>query len=266
LRAQNYAQALVMPRTWKAALAPLLAGIPVRTGFVGEWRIGLLNDLRFGERKLKRMIDQCGTLALANGATPPAEWPLPEVAVPLAEANEWRARRGLAADGRPVVAFAPGAVGPSKRWPAELFTELARALSAQGAAVWVLGGPDDASLAAEIVRDCGPHAHDLTSNDLRNAILALKLATAAVSNDSGLSHVAAAIGTPTIGIFGPTSPQLWAPLNPLAAVIESQTDVTCRPCHKPVCRFGHHRCMRDIPASQVLDAVRRTLAGALVRA
>jgi heptosyltransferase-2 len=266
LRAQNYTQALVMPRTWKSALAPLLAGIPVRTGFVGEWRFGLLNDMRFGERKLKRMIDQCGALALPDGATPPAEWPLPEVAVPLAEATDWRVRRGLAAGGRPVVAFAPGAVGPSKRWPAKHFAELAGALSAQGAAVWVLGSPDDASLAAEIVRDCGPHARDLTSNDLRNAILALKLASAAVSNDSGLSHVAAAIGTPTIGIFGPTSPQLWAPINPLAAVIETRTEVTCRPCHKPVCRFGHHRCMRDIPASQVLDAVQRTLAGALVRA
>jgi heptosyltransferase-2 len=139
-------------------------------------------------------------------------------------------------------------------------------LSAHGAAVWVLGSPDDAALAAEIVRDCGPHARDLTSNDLRNAVLALKLATAVVSNDSGLSHVAAAIGTPTIGIFGPTSPQLWAPLNPLAAVIETQTEVTCRPCHKPVCRFGHHRCMRDIPASQVLDAVQRTLAETPMRA
>jgi heptosyltransferase-2 len=266
LRGQNYRQALVMPRTWKAALAPLLAGIPMRTGFVGECRFGLLNDLRFGERRLKRMIDRCGTLALPNGAAPPAEWPLPELVVPLAEATEWRTRCGLAADGRPVIAFAPGAVGPSKRWPVRHFAELARALSAHGAAVWVLGSPDDAALAAEIVRDCGPHARDVTSNDLRNAVLALKLATAVVSNDSGLSHVAAAIGTPTIGIFGPTSPQLWAPLNPLAAVIETQTEVTCRPCHKPVCRFGHHRCMRDIPASQVLDAVQRTRAETPMRA
>ena len=100
-----------------------------------------------------------------------------------------------------------------------------------------------------------------------NAILALKLAQAAVSNDSGLVHVAAAIGTPTIGIFGPTSPWHWAPLNPPAATIETVTDVPCRPCHKPVCRMIHHRCMRDIPADQVLQAVQRALmpAGVVVR-
>ena len=96
-------------------------------------------------------------------------------------------------------------------------------------------------------------------NDLRNAILALKIASACVSNDSGLVHVSAAIGTPTVGIFGPTSAWHWAPLNPLAATIETQTELPCRPCHKPVCRLEHHRCMRDIPASQVLPAVHRAL-------
>ncbi len=69
LRAGGYAQALVMSRKWKAALAPWLAGIPKRTGFFGEWRFGLLNDMRYGESKLPRMIDQMGALALAPGAT-----------------------------------------------------------------------------------------------------------------------------------------------------------------------------------------------------
>jgi heptosyltransferase II len=95
---------------------------------------------------------------------------------------------------------------------------------------------------------------------LRNAILALAAASVAVSNDSGLLHVAAAIGTPSIGIFGPTSPWHWAPLNPLAAVIETTTDVPCRPCHKPTCRLLHHRCMRDIPIDQVAAAVQAALA------
>ena len=101
---------------------------------------------------------------------------------------------------------------------------------------------------------------DLTGPDLRNAILALAAARAAVSNDSGLLHVAAAVGTPAIGIFGPTSPWHWAPLNPLAAVIETRSELPCRPCHKPTCRLRHHRCMRDIPAAQVLEAVERALA------
>jgi heptosyltransferase-2 len=184
---------------------------------------------------------------------------MPELAVPLTAAEQWRSQRGLPDDGRPVVALAPGAVGPSKRWPCAYFAEVARFLTAKGAAVWVLGSPDEAPLAAEIVATAGPQARDLTSTDLRNAILALRLARLAVSNDSGLVHVAAAIGTPTIGIFGPTSPWHWAPLNPLAAKIETTTDVPCRPCHKPTCRLRHHRCMRDIPPGQVLAAAHRII-------
>jgi len=260
LREANYGTALVMPRTWKAALAPFLAGIPERIGFAGEARFVLLNDLRFGERKLPRMIDRCGALALPKGAPPPAEWPLPELKVPMTEAQAWRAQRKLDDDGQPVVAFAPGAVGPSKRWPVAAYAEVARQLTAQGFSVWVLGSPNEAPLAADIARVAGPRARDFTSPDLRNAILALKLAHAAVSNDSGLLHVAAAIGTPSIGIFGPTNPWHWAPLNPLAATIETRTQLPCRPCHKPTCRLEHHRCMRDIPAEQVLKAVQRTLA------
>jgi heptosyltransferase-2 len=259
LAAERYGSALIMPRTWKSALAPMLAGIPDRTGFFGELRLGLLNDIRWGERRLPRMIDRCGALALPAGAQPPAEWPTPELAVPLADAHGWRAQQGLADDARPVVALAPGAVGPSKRWPVASFAELARALTAQGMAIWVLGSPDERPLAAEIVRAAGSNARDLTSPDLRNAILALRLASAAVSNDSGLVHVAAAIGTPTVGIFGPTSPWHWAPLNSLAGVIETKTDVPCRPCHKPTCRLVHHRCMVDIPAVQVLPAVTRAV-------
>jgi heptosyltransferase-2 len=149
--------------------------------------------------------------------------------------------------------LAPGAVGPSKRWGA--YGALAANLAESGFAVWVVGGPDEKPLASEIVRNA-PQARDLTGADLRNAILALAAATVAVSNDSGLLHVAAALGTPSIGIFGPTSPWHWAPLNPLAAVIETKNDVPCRPCHQPTCRLQHHRCMRDIPLEQVVAAVR----------
>ena len=84
LRQEGYGQALIMPRTWKATLAPFLAGIPVRTGFFGEARIGVLNDLRFGERALPRMIDQCAALALPKGAELPSQWPLPELVIPAA--------------------------------------------------------------------------------------------------------------------------------------------------------------------------------------
>jgi heptosyltransferase-2 len=257
LKRENYGTALVMPRTWKSALAPFLAGIPERIGFAGEARFFLINDVRFGERALPRMIDRCAALTLPKSAKLPAEWPAPKLEVQPSEVTAWRSRRALGENGRPVVALAPGAVGPSKRWPAAAYAALTRQFLATGLAVWILGGPDEKPLATEIVGDTS--ARDLTSRDLREAILALASASAAVSNDSGLLHVAAALGTPSIGIFGPTSPWHWAPLNPLAATIKAANELPCQPCHKPVCRLGHHRCMEEIPADQVFKATQQAL-------
>ena len=252
LRRECYGDALIMPRTWKSALAPFLAGIPRRTAFVGEMRFGLVNDPRGGERALPRMVDRCAALALPKGSAPPQDLPLPQLVVPREVLPQWRVQANLRENGQPVAVLAPGAVGASKRWPG--YGALAARLAELGFAVWVVGGPDEKALAAEILRNA-PQTRDLTGTDLRNAILALAAATVAVSNDSGLLHVAAALGTPSIGIFGPTSAWHWAPLNPLAAVIETKSDVPCRPCHKPTCRLRHHRCMRDIPMEQVAAAV-----------
>jgi heptosyltransferase II len=260
LRREGYGSALVMPRTWKSALAPYLAGIPERIGFFGEARLFLLNDVRFGERKLPRMVDRCAALALPRHAALPSAWPKPALNVAASDVAAWCSRHALPTDGRPAIAFAPGAVGWSKRWPSAAYATLAQRLTSDGFQVWVLGSPNEKQLAAEIAGNSG--ARDLTGPDLRDAIMALAAATAVVSNDSGLLHVAAALGTPTVGIFGPTSPWHWAPLNPLAAVVETKSDLPCRPCHKPVCRLAHHRCMRDITPEEVLLAT----AGALVAA
>jgi heptosyltransferase-2 len=258
LKHENYGSALVMPRTWKAALAPFLAGIPQRTGFVGEARYGVLNDLRSGERSLPRMVDQCAALALPAGAELPAQWPLPDLNVPVGEVAAWRNKHGLSKADAPIVTLAPGAVGPSKRWTSAGYIALAHRLLAEGHAVWVVGGPAEKALALDIVG--ATQARDLTGTDLRDAILALAASHVAVSNDSGLLHVAAGLGTPTIGIFGPTSPWHWAPLNPLAATIETSAELACRPCHKPTCRMRHHRCMVEIGPEEVVSAVRRVLA------
>jgi heptosyltransferase-2 len=258
LKRERYGTALIMPRTWKAALAPFLAGIPERVGWFGEWRFGLLNDLRRGERQRQRMIDQCAALALPADAPQRTEWPLPELRVPVAEAAGWRERMGLT-HAFPAVAFAPGAVGPSKRWPVYSYAKVARELTAEGISVWVLGGPAEKPLAAQIVEEAGSRVHDLTGTDLRNAIVGLAAADVAISNDSGLLHVAAALGTPTIGIFGPTSAWHWAPLNPIAATVQLETPLDCQPCHKPICRKGHHRCMRDISPARVFEIAERVL-------
>src|SRR5215470_14237859 len=220
LQEEEYGQAIIMSRKWKAALPPWLAGIPTRTGFAGEFRFGLLNDVRPGESKLPRMIDQMGALALPKNAPIPAEWPLPELKIPDQEIATWTAQRGLAGEKHPIVTLSPGAVGAGKAWPVRHYAELARALIADGVSVWVLGGPNETLIAKEIVANGGNRVRDLTDADLRNATLALAAADAAVTNDSGLMHVSAAIGTSTIAIFGPTSSWHWKPLNPLAAVLE----------------------------------------------
>jgi heptosyltransferase-2 len=260
LRAEHYGQALVMSRKWKAALAPWLAGIPLRTGFAGEGRFGLLNDVRWGERKLPRMIDQMGALAMAKGATLPTEWPLPELQVPSDEVARWRVQRGLAAQAGPIVTLSPGAVGAGKAWPASHYGQLARALIQDGASVWVLGGPNESSIAKQIAEAAGPRVRDLTSNDLRNAILALAAADASVTNDSGLMHVSAAIGTPTVAIFGPTSPWHWKPLNPIAAILEPPGDAAAA---KRAAVEGNdavaHRRTDDVTVETVLAAVREVL-------
>jgi heptosyltransferase-2 len=260
LREMNYGQALVMSRKWKAALAPWLAGIPLRTGFAGEFRFGLLNDVRWGERKLPRMIDQMGALAMAKGATLPAEWPLPELKMPVDEVARWRERRGLAGETRPIVTLSPGAVGAGKAWPAGHYGALAHALTQDGAAVWVLGGPNETSLAKQIADAGGSRVRDLTGPDLRNAILALTAADAAVTNDSGLMHVSAAIGTPTVAIFGPTSPWHWKPLNPIAAILEPPGDeAAAKRARLEGNDAVRHRRTADVAVATVLAAVREAL-------
>jgi len=261
LRAEGYGQALVMSRKWKAALAPWLAGIARRTGFFGEVRVGLLNDLRFGERKLPRMIDQMGALALAKGVPLPVEWPLPELKVPAAELESWRARLGLAAEGRPIVTLSPGAVGAGKAWPPEHYAALAKALAQDGASVWVLGGPSEAATARQIAEAAGERVRDLTGTDLRNAVLALAAADVSVTNDSGLMHVSAALGTPTVAIFGPTSPWHWKPLNPVSAILEPEVEPQARQRARIEGNdaVAHHR-TADVSVERVLAAVRKVLA------
>jgi len=258
LRSGGYGTALVLPRTWKSALAPALAGIPERVGFVGEARFGLINRWRWGEKRLPRFIDKNAALAQPEGAPLPPEWPVPQLRVPAEEAARWREAQGLGSG--TAVALCPGSMGASKRWT--YYGEAARQLADQGLDVWVVGGPGEKELAREIVAAGGPRVRDLTGADLRNGILAMAAARLAISNDSGLMHIAAALGTPTMGIFGPTSPYHWAPLNGLAATVQTKTSVPCQPCHRPVCRQNDHRCMRDIPATEVVAIANRVLGEA----
>src|SRR5262249_55100511 len=192
----------------------------------------------------------------------PPEWPVPQLRVPAGEAARWREAQGLGTG--PVVALAPGSMGASKRWT--YFPEAARLLTERGLDVWVIGGPGEEALARGIAEKGGVRVHARTRSDLRTGILAMASASVAISNDSGLMHIAAALGTPTMGIFGPTNPYLWAPLNGLAATVQTKTRLSCQPCQRTVCTMNDHRCMRDISASEVVEITQRVLEQAGSRA
>jgi heptosyltransferase-2 len=130
-----------------------------------------------------------------------------------------------------------------------------------GASVWILGGPSETSLAKKIIAVAGDHVRDLTGSDLRNAILALAAADVSVTNDSGLMHVAAAIGIPTVAIFGPTSPWHWKPLNSVAAILEPPGDDEARQRARVDGNDAvRHRRTDDVAVGDVLATVKRVLA------
>jgi heptosyltransferase-2 len=207
------------------------------------------------------MIDQMGALALPKNAELPQNWPLPELKIPPGELQAWRAQNRTMSSDRPIVAFSPGAVGAGKAWSVHYYAELAKSLIKDGVSVWVLGGPNEAQAARKIRDAGGERVRDFTGVDLRNAILALAAADVSVTNDSGLMHVSAAIGTPTVAIFGPTSPWHWKPLNPIAAILEPPTDEATR-MHARIegNRAVRHRRTDDVTVNSVLTEIRNQLA------
>jgi heptosyltransferase-2 len=253
LRARAYDQAIVLPNTLKSALIPFFAGIPVRTGFVGELRHGVLNRLhRLDEKALPLMAERYAQLAEEPGE-PPVR-PLQQVGLRVDQANLAAAlsRLGLTR-AKTIVAFCPGAeYGPAKRWPARYFAELATKLAAQGRAVWLFGSDKDREIGEEIVRSSGGVAINLCGKtDLASAIDLLSLAEVVVSNDSGLMHVAAGVGRRVVALYGSSSPEHTPPLARTFRIVK--TGIYCSPCYARECPLGHFKCMNDLAPGRVLD-------------
>ncbi|MCL4799511.1 MAG: lipopolysaccharide heptosyltransferase II [Burkholderiales bacterium] len=255
LAVRGYDEAIVLPNSLKSALVPWLARIPRRIGFVGESRYFALNVRHaLDEKALPLMAERYAKLAEPPDA-PPVR-PLPTVRLEVDEANLLISVARLGLDrSRPVAVLCPGAeFGPAKRWPVAHFADLARALDSRGVGVWLIGSAKDRPLGDEIAERAQGAARNLCGKtDLGAAIDLMSVAAAVVSNDSGLMHVAAALGRPLVALYGSSSPDHTPPLAPAARILK--LDLACSPCFARECPLGHFRCMNELTPQMVLAAL-----------
>jgi heptosyltransferase-2 len=254
LRSTGYDRAIVLPNSFKSALVPYFAGIPQRTGFRGEMRWGLLNDMRrLDERTLPLMAQRYAALA---GAVGQPAMPLPEVRLAVDDTSRCATLAKLKLDTkRPVAALCPGAeYGPAKRWPAHHFAELAKALAARNLAVWLVGSSRDMALGSEIETLSAGAARNLCgASALDEAIDLLASSAIVVSNDSGLMHIAAALGKPVVALYGSSSPAFTPPLSANAQIL--RLELPCSPCFKRECPLGHFNCMMQLTPDRVCAVI-----------
>jgi heptosyltransferase-2 len=255
LAPESYDQAIVLPNTFKSALVPLFAGIGLRTGYIGELRHWILNDARRSDpERLPQLAQRYAALAFPRGEAPRLPLPVPALRVDDAARRALLARLGLDR-GRPAAVLCPGAeYGPAKRWPARHFAELAHGFAARGGAVWLVGSGNDRETGAEIERAAGGVCRNLCGETtLGEAIELTSAAAVVVSNDSGMMHVAAALGRPLVALYGSSSPAFTPPLSSDARILK--LDLPCSPCFERVCPLGHFNCMMQLTADRVLAAV-----------
>lgn len=253
LKREGYGRAIVLPRSFKSALIPWFAGIPRRTGFRGEARYGVINDVVPFDREV---LDQTVKRFIALGT--PGGGPLPAFRFPRLSVDRERQQRLLHElrldESRRIVAMMPGAeYGPAKCWPLEYFAQLARQLHGAGYSVWVLGSAKDRP-SGELIAEQSPAINLCGKTSLADAIDLLGAAEQAVSNDSGLMHVAAAVGAHVQGVYGSSSPHFTPPLTNRFDVHYLGLD--CSPCFARECPLGHLNCLRELRPETVLERIR----------
>jgi len=264
LRQRGYAEAYVLPNTFKFALIPWLAGIPRRIGYRGEMRYGLLNVVHSNPSAARRpMLPFYAALADPPARHAPASTALPRPRLTMApeQADQEVARLGLRC-GDPLIAFAPGAeFGPAKRWPARHFAALASIIRDAYPEVQIvmLGSGKDKEVCDEIAA-AAPWLQNLAgATTLEQALAVLAKATAVVSNDSGLMNIASALNRPTVVMYGPTDMNNTPPFSDVARAVSLHLE--CSPCHQRECPLGHHDCMNKLSADMVWQPLRAMLDG-----
>jgi len=261
LKSLRHRQAIVLPRSAKSALVPWLARIPHRTGYLGEQRYGLLNDIRPLDRErtyrtVDRFLSLAGFEGEKFGTGTIQDTPAPALISTTTQQEQTLGDLGIVRrfGTGTIVTLCPGAeYGPAKRWPAASFAALARHYLACGAAVWLLGASKDAEITRSIARDA-PGALDLAGHTtLSQAIDLLAASTAVVTNDSGLMHIAAATPTQVIALYGSSDPEYTPPLSERARIIYHHLE--CSPCFARECPLGHLNCLRGISPEEVIRAI-----------
>ena len=254
LAARGYDAVYVLPNSLKSAIVPFMAGIPQRIGFTGESRYGLINVRHtLDKQALPLMVERFAQLAEAPGAPLPKPIFHPKIRSTATDQQKTLAELGLAKPAR-IAAFCPGAeYGPAKRWPAAHFATLAKKLAAEGYAIWLFGSPKDHAVAEEIVQLAPGLCRNLCgATSLGQAVDLLALADLVVCNDSGLMHVAAALGRPLVTLYGSSSPGFTPPLSNQADILSLNLD--CSPCFKRECPLGHLDCLNKLSPEQVFAA------------
>jgi len=252
LREEGYDRVIVLPRSLKSALIPWFARVPVRTGFRGESRYGLINDMRpFDKSVLDQTVKRFVALGLDPGEGLP-EIPFPALTIDRQKQGAAMESLGIVTE-RPVIAMMPGAeYGPAKCWPLEYFAELASLLANDGYDVWVLGSDKDAP-AGEQIASASAARNLCGRTSLEDVVDLLGYTEQAVSNDSGLMHVAAAVGTHVHGIYGSSSPEFTPPLAKRRDIHWLQLE--CSPCFERSCPLGHLRCLKELSVARLHEAV-----------
>ena len=253
LKPNKYTHAIVLPRSWKSALVALFAGAGIRTGYRGEMRYGLLNDIR----KLdKNILCQTVQRYVAHAYDPASdvapETPFPRLTVDEANRDNLLARFGLSLE-KPVICIMPGAeYGPAKQWPVEYYSGLSAKLLDAGYQVWVMGSNKEKKLGKKIVAGKDGAFSLCGETDLVDVIDLISCAQQVVSNDSGLMHIAAAVGTKLNVIYGSSTPAYTPPLAADEKLNIFYLDLACSPCFKRVCPLGHTDCLKKISVDDVI--------------
>ena len=254
LAKHRYQRAVVLPNSLKSALIPAFASIPERIGFTGEARVGLINQRhRLDQLAVPLMVERFAQLAEKPGALPQRPVAKPRL---LSTPEQQAATLAAIGESRPekLAVLCPGAeYGAAKRWPVRHFAELAKNLTERHFTVWALGSRKDAEIGDAITRQSGGACRNLCGvTDLEQAIDILAMSDFAVTNDSGLMHVAAAVDRPLVALFGSSSPGFTPPLSSRAAILS--LNLSCSPCFKRECPLGHLDCLEQLLPNRVLDA------------